>query len=260
MLAECAFTEDVPLETMSQPVRQSAIPLSSAKLPFVGPRMVPIPEGWFEMGCATGRDDERPVHRVWVDAFEIAVCQVTRGEYAHFLAATQKAPPRYWDDPNFQDATQPVVGPSWFEAEAFCEWLSRVAGRAYRLPTEAEWERAACGATAGQLYAWGDAPPESLPEYDVRWKTGPEPVARYAPNAFGLFNMGDNVHEWCADWYDARYYENSPERNPRGPDQGARRASRGGSWRHHVKVSRCAARSSIPPEFQYADYGFRVAL
>jgi formylglycine-generating enzyme required for sulfatase activity len=250
----------VRFETMSQPIGQFANPQPPAPLAFAEPRMVPIPEGWFEMGCATGRDDEKPVHRVWADAFQIAACQVTRAEYAHFLVATGKAPPPFWHDPNFQDPAQPVVGPSWFEAETYCAWLSRVSGRAYRLPTEAEWERAARGVTAGQLYAWGDAPPESLPDYAVRWKTGPEPVARYAPNAFGLFNMGDNVHEWCADWYDARFYENSPERNPRGLNHGVRRASRGGSWRHHVKVSRCAARSSIPPEFQYADYGFRVAL
>jgi len=84
-------------------------------------------------------------------------------------------------------------------------------------------------------------------------------VGLYAPNPYGLFNMGDNVHEWCADWYDAHYYARSPERNPQGPAEGSRRASRGGAWRHHVKVSRCAARSSIPPEFKYADYGFRVA-
>ena len=71
--------------------------------------------------------------------------------------------------------------------------------------------------------------------------------------------MCDNVHEWCADWYAPSYYAVSPDRNPQGPETGDRRASRGGSWRHHIKISRCAARSSIPPEFQYADYGFRVA-
>jgi formylglycine-generating enzyme required for sulfatase activity len=71
--------------------------------------------------------------------------------------------------------------------------------------------------------------------------------------------MCDNVHEWCSDWYAPDYYAVSPERNPRGPETGVRRASRGGSWRHHIKMSRCAARSSIPPEFKYADYGFRVA-
>jgi formylglycine-generating enzyme required for sulfatase activity len=98
-----------------------------------------------------------------------------------------------------------------------------------------------------------------VPDYAKRWKLGPEPVGLYAPNAYGLYNVGDNVHEWCADWYDDGYYGHSPERNPQGPISGTRRASRGGSWRHHIKVTRTAARSSIPPEFQYADYGFRIA-
>ena len=153
----------------------------------------------------------------------------------------------------------PVVGPSWFDAQAYAAWLSEVSGRLYRLPTEAEWERAARGGTEGALFPWGDAPPETLPDYATRWKFGPERVALCEPNAYGLFNIGDNVHEWCADWYGARYYEHSPERNPRGPESGSRKASRGGSWRHQIKVSRCAARSSIPPDFKYADYGFRVA-
>jgi formylglycine-generating enzyme len=223
------------------------------------PRMMFIPEGWFAMGCDAGRDDEKPVHRVWVHAFQIAACQVTRAEYERFLAATSRPAPPFWNDPNFQQPDQPVVGPSWFDAEAFCDWLSEVCGRTFRLPTEAEWERAARAGVEGALYSWGDAPPDTLPDYATRWKTGPEPVSSYAPNAYGLFHMGDNVHEWCADWYDARYYEHSPERDPRGPAQGARRASRGGSWRHQIKVSRCSGRSSIPPEFTYADYGFRVA-
>jgi formylglycine-generating enzyme required for sulfatase activity len=99
-----------------------------------------------------------------------------------------------------------------------------------------------------------------LPDYSTRWLTGPEPVARYTPSAFGLYNMCENVHEWCSDWYDPHYYTASPDRNPHGPESATgRKASRGGSWRHHVKVSRCSARSSIPPEFKYADYGFRLA-
>jgi formylglycine-generating enzyme required for sulfatase activity len=92
----------------------------------------------------------------------------------------------------------------------------------------------------------------------VRTVEGPLPVGLGTPNPYGLLDIGENVHEWCADWYDRGFYGRSPDRNPAGPPEGTRRASRGGSWRHHIKASRCAARSSIPPEFEYADYGFRV--
>ncbi len=218
-----------------------------------------VPEGWFLMGFDEGRDDERPAHRVWVDKFELAAFQTMNAEYARFLKATGYAPPLLWDDPNFDDPQQPVAAVSWFDAVAYCDWLSRATGKRFRLPTEAEWERAARGGAEGELYPWGDAEPETLPNYATRWKDAPEPVGLYVPNPYGLYNLGDNVHEWCADWYDAAYYAVSPERNPQGPPSGSRRASRGGSWRHHIKVTRTAARSSIPPEFKYADYGFRVA-
>jgi len=231
---------------------------------FIEPVMARVPEGWFLMGCDTGRDDEKPAHRVWVDAFGLAACQVTNAEYACFLAATGRAKPLQWEDPNFYDSQQPVVAVSWFDALAYCEWLSRVSGRQYYLPTEAQWERAARGGTEGEDYPWGnvpagDAAEKYVPDYAERWKNGPERVGLYAPNAFGLHNVGDNVHEWCADWYDAGYYAHSPERNPCNEQPTGRRASRGGSWRHHIKVTRTAARSSIPPEFKYADYGFRIA-
>ena len=211
------------------------------------------------MGSESGQDNERPLHRVWVDAFQLAACQVTNAEYGHFLRDTGTLPPPYWTDPNFKHPRQPMVAVSWFEAVKYCEWLTALCGRHFRLPTEAEWERAARAGAEGKLYPWGDAPPQSLPDYDERWKNGPEPVAQHAPNGFGLYDICENVHEWCSDWFAPDYYSNSPDRNPAGPPTGSRRASRGGSWRHHVKVSRCAARSSIPPQLQYADYGFRVA-
>ena len=244
---------------MAAPSRTSGEKLGSAQSAVIEPEMVRIPEGWFGMGCESGRDDEKPVHRVWVDGFELAAYQVTNAEYGCFLAATSRASPPCWSDPNFHHPKMPVVAVSWHEAASYCEWLSGMTGKRYRLPSEAEWERAARGGAEGFLYPWGDAPPEMVPDYDKRWKLGPEPVGLYPPNAYGLYNLGDNVHEWCVDWYDDGYYERSPERNPPGPKSGSRRASRGGSWRHHIKVTRTAARSSIPPEFQYADYGFRIA-
>jgi sulfatase modifying factor 1 len=225
----------------------------------IEPALVPIPEGWFLMGSDTGQENERPVHRVWVDAFDLAARQVTNADFDRFVEATGAPETPFRHDPNFHHSDQPVVAVSWFEATRYCEWLSSVTGDDYRLPSEAEWERAARGGVEGKLFPWGDSSPESLPNYAARWENGPEPVGRYAHHGFGLYDIGENVHEWCSDWYQADYYAFSPERNPRGPETGERRASRGGSWRHHIKVTRCAARSSIPPQFQYADYGFRVA-
>ena len=212
--------------------------------------------------------------------FCLALAKLPTLSMGAFCATARRLcmPPPFWSDPAFNHPEQPVVGVSWYEAIRYCEWLSAsgggittggvttgrvTTGRNFRLPTEAEWEHAARGGREGALFPWGDADPQSLPGYANRcaghWKSGPEPVGRAEPNAYGLYNMCDNVHEWCSDWYAPAYYAVSPESNPRGPEIGERRASRGGSWRHHIKMSRCAARSSIPPEFKYADYGFRVA-
>jgi sulfatase modifying factor 1 len=225
----------------------------------IEPSLVSIPAAWFLMGSASGQDCERPVHRVFIDAFLVASTQVTNAEYALFLDSTAADPPPFWTDDNFNAPRQPVTAVSWFDAAGYCAWLASQTARPYRLPTEAEWERAARSDLEQNDFPWGNTPPHSLPDYATRWQNGPEPVARYAPNAFGLYNICDNVHEWCSDWYDPNYYATSPERNPRGPESAGRKSSRGGSWRHHVKVSRCSARSSIPPDFRYADYGFRLA-
>lgn len=228
-------------------------------LTIVEPSLIDIPAGWFLMGSNAGQDVEKPVHRVWVDGFAMAATQVTVEEFGKFLEATGSAPPSYWTDPNFNHPRQPVVGVSWFQATAYCEWLAAATRSRYRLPTEAEWEKAARGGPENLLFPWGNDPPASRPGYYDRWKTGPESVGQSPPNGYGLFEMCENVHEWCSDWFGPDYYAASPERNPQGPEEGTRKSSRGGSWRHHVKISRSSARSSIPPEFQYADYGFRLA-
>lgn len=222
-------------------------------------RCAVIPATVFLMGCEAGRDDERPPHRVQLDAFDLGVFQVTNREYAEFVKAADHPAPPFWTDAAFTDPLQPVVGISWFDATACCAWLSATSGHAFRLPTEAEWECAARGGASDGLYPWADDAPQARPEYARRTLNAPTVVGTQPANAYGLHDLGENVHEWCSDWYDAQYYAASPEENPRGPTHGTRRASRGGSWRHQIKITRSAARSSLPPELRYADYGFRVA-
>jgi formylglycine-generating enzyme required for sulfatase activity len=207
--------------------------------------LVAIPGGEFLMGQDDGRDEERPAHRVRVSPFRLCKHQVTNAEYRAFCKATTREHAHEFGGPN-----HPATSVNWFDAVAYCHWAK------VRLPTEAEWEFAARGGFERRLYPWGDELPRIAPD---RWKDGPEPVMLGQPNGYGLFDMCENVHEWCSDWYDPAYYAMSPIDEPKGPEHGKRRASRGGAWRHHIKVSRCAARSSIPPEFRYADYGFRVA-
>ncbi|HXK01896.1 MAG TPA: formylglycine-generating enzyme family protein [Verrucomicrobiae bacterium] len=218
--------------------------------------LLAIPGGEYLMGQDDGRDDERPAHRVRVAPFRLCRHQVTNADYDAFRKATSREKSEYRDRAEFRDPLQPAVAVNWFDAVAYCHWLGAQIGMHVRLPTEAEWEFAARGGCEARLYPWGDALPEIPPD---RWKHAPEPVMRGAPNGYGLFDMCQNVHEWCSDWYDPGYYAVSPAENPHGPERGKRRSSRGGAWRHHIKVARCAARSSIPPEFRYADYGFRVA-
>jgi formylglycine-generating enzyme required for sulfatase activity len=219
---------------------------------------VEVPGGGFRMGGGP-RDNENPRHEVRLRPFRLARAPVTREEYQRFLDGTGRPAPPFWGEPAFSHPRMPAVGPSWEDAVAYCGWLSERLGTGVRLPTEAEWEHAATSARE-VLYPWGDDPPEALPDYGRRWREGPEPVDAYpSPHPLGFLGLGENVHEWCSDWYAADYYRVSPVDDPRGPETGTRRSSRGGSWRHEVKVSRCAARSAIPPHLRYADYGFRLA-
>lgn len=222
-----------------------------------GPPTVRVPAGWFRMGSENHFPWERPGHRVFVDACDLAMTALTRSRYEEFLERTGHDLPRGWDDAAFGHPDQPVVGVSWHDAAAYCRWLSEATSEAWRLPTEAEWERAARGGDDLADYAWGSAHPDTIEHYRQAW-LAPRRVGDLPPNKYGLFNMGDNVHEWCSDWYGPDYYSVSPARNPQGPPSGDRRVSRGGSWRHAIKASRAAHRSSLPPDYRYTDYGFRI--
>ena len=237
-----------------------------------GPAATPFLElagGTFVMGSLV-RPDEGPLRRVHVARFAVALAPVTNAEYRHFLtsAAAQAAdqgataapePPRFWLDPHFTEPDRPVVGVSWYDAVAYCDWLTTVLGRVCRLPTEAEREFAALGgATDGRAYPWGDQPwSEGEFAYGSSGMDRPIPVGSTEPNGYGVYHVAENVHEWCSDWYEPGYPPGDAS-DPTGPVEGTRRASRGGSWRHRIKVSRIASRSSLEPGRRYNDYGFRV--
>lgn len=229
------------------------------------------PTGFF-MGDANGRGDERPVHRVVVDPFAIAVHPVTNREYAVFLDRTGHDPPNDWGTAPFDHFEAPVCGVSWFDAVTYAKWLGCETDRAYHLPTEVQREYAARGGREQWAYPWGNEPLPLSGPYERGLNGarvgGPMPIITddhdrpdetAGANEFGLFHMADNVHEWCADYYDRDYYRSSPTYNPRGPEASDRRAARGGSWRHDIKYSRCAARSSLAPDKRFADFGFRLA-
>jgi formylglycine-generating enzyme required for sulfatase activity len=168
---------------------------------------------------------------------------VTNSEYAPFLETARVPAPPWWNDPAFSSPRKPVVGVTWDEATAYCGWLAETVGGVWRLPSEAEWEFAVSGGLAATRTAWGDdVPAGEIPDGPL---AGPWEVGRGTPNGYGLFDAGTIVHEWCLDW-------DEPAREPR------RRASRGGSWRHRTRWSSPSARSSLPPDFRYSDYGFRV--
>src|SRR5688572_15564289 len=155
-----------------------------------------IPAGRFRMGSDRGQDDERPVHSVYVDAFEMAVYPVTRLDYSRFIDATGHDAPRDWDDPSFAGDDLPAVGVSWHDASAYCAWRTR-SGSAERLPTEAEWERAARGGIDDAAFPWGDAIPAWIPNEGRGPLPAPWRVTLGEPTPFGLYGIAANIHEWC---------------------------------------------------------------
>lgn len=233
--------------------------------------MVLIPEGPFQMGSpdpSVGKNDERPVHCVYLESFYIDKYEVTNRQYKKFVDETgYPAPeiknkpwlePFIWKNKTFPEGRgdYPVVLVSWHDASAYAKWAGK------RLPTEAEWEKACRGKLNGHHFPFGNRLEFSQASFNKGYVRGKklEPVGTYLPNSAGLYDIAGNVWEWCFDWYDENYYQTSPGNNPEGPDNGTYRVYRGGSWINDRNYLRCAARGKNVPEYRSPSIGFRCAL
>jgi formylglycine-generating enzyme required for sulfatase activity len=255
----------------------------------VYPQVARIPAGEFIMGADDGEDDERPAHRVFLDEYCIGVYPVTNDQYAafvrdakHRLPAVRELPrivtmdqernfrelasAYVWraGDPPADRGAHPVTLVSFDDAVAYCRWLAQKTGLPVRLPTEAEWERAAKGGADTSPYPWGAELEPSRANYlaDPQSKQlrGTQPVGSYSANGYNLFDMVGNVWEWVSDWYQPDLYANALRQNPAGPPTGTLRIVRGGSWVvHEPTMLRATYRHKVPPDTYAYSIGFRIA-
>jgi formylglycine-generating enzyme required for sulfatase activity len=249
---------------------QSSAASDSAAYPVIKD-MVLIPAGSFSMGCDTDADafsaDEKPLHKVFLDAYYIDRYEVTNAQYRLFILATGRSAPfadRPWAEPYNWKGTNypagkgnyPVVLVSWEDAVAYAAWIKK------RLPTEAEWEKAARAHLVGKQYPYGNTLEMSCANFNKGFFRNNEmkPVGSFEPTRIGLYDMAGNVWEWCQDWYDDSYYKNSPAQNPRGPADGLYRVCRGGSWVNNERYLRCSQRGKNTPDSKSHITGFRCAL
>jgi serine/threonine-protein kinase len=224
-------------------------------------KLMYVPAGEFQMGSNNSNNDDKPVHTVSLDAFWIDQTDVTNAMYAKCVSAgfcqppsniSSSTQPSYYDNRQFAD--YPVIYVNWSQADTYCKWVGR------SLPTEAQWEKAA-RSTDGRTFPWGEEIDESLANYNnnVRDTTR---VGDYPSGAspYGALDMAGNVSQWVADWYDSKYYQNSPQNNPTGPSSGQYRVLRGGSWLEIGFSSRSAVRVGSDPMIQSIDHGFRCSV
>jgi formylglycine-generating enzyme required for sulfatase activity len=230
--------------------------------PVVETTMVEIPAGPFWMGRdgMEALEDERPRHQVTLDSYWMDAHEVTTAQYAKFLATTNRAAPWLWELVELvRHGDRPVIGVDWFDAAGYCEWVGK------RLPTEAEWEKAARG-TDERLYPWGNAKPTAaLANFALGARFSYDqvlmPVGTYkqAASPYGLTEMAGNVWEWVQDWYAGNFYENAPPHDPKGPEQGQFKVLRGGSWSDLPKYLLTYGRFKLPPGTRNSYTGFRCA-
>ena len=230
-----------------------------------GAPMVLVPAGEFLMGSEV--EGDAPSHRVYLDALYIDRQEVTNARYLKFVESTRHRAPQHVVDPQYDlwvgaalspgVADLPVVNVDWSDADAYCKWAGK------RLPTEAEWEKAARG-TDGRLYPWGnEAPSFARLNFSRHWQGAHtlQPVGNYeAGNSpYGAQDMAGNVWEWVSDWYDAGSYAAGPARNPQGPSSGSSKILRGGSWTNSADSVRVTHRREEDTDMRNSDSGFRCA-
>jgi serine/threonine-protein kinase len=186
---------------------------------------------------------------VWLDAFYVDRLPVTNAAYRRFVEVTGHEPPKTWGPPD-----HPVTHVSWLDAQAFAAWAGK------RLPTEAEWEKAARG-TDGRKYPWGRTEPDETRANFGKRARGPVRAGSFPDGAspYGVLDLAGNVWEWCDDADDPDFYEKGPARNPRSPSGGGARVVRGGSWLYGARALRTYARTSFAPDVRFAGGGFRCA-
>lgn len=223
--------------------------------------MVYIPAGYFTMGSDEHEENETPSHKVFLNGFFIDKYEVRNSEYALFLQAANHKKPKYWNDSRYNAPDQPVVGVSWYDAYAYAKWIGK------RLPTEAEWEKAARG-TDMREWPWGNKWLESYRFYylnaygkeDNYEYTAPVDYYNAGVSPFGVMNMAGNVWEWCDDWYDRDFYKYQVIVAPRNTVKGSMKVLRGGSWVNNLEDTRVAKRARNYPDVGLDIYGFRCAL
>ena len=267
-------------ERSPTPVPTVPVPTADGGQTIAGMEFVYVPAGAFTMGSDEGHADEGPVHSVDLDAFWIGRTEVTNEQYLQFVVAAGYTTRRFWSDEgwawrvandvlaplipdDYNQGQQPVVGLSWYEASAYAAWLAEESGLPVRLPTEAEWEKAARGET-GRVYPWGDVWDPAKANYgegdDGFSATAPVGSFPDGASPYGALDMAGNAWEWVADWYDRDYYHRSPQSNPTGPESGTQRILRGGSRGINSFNLRTTVRQDAPPTKREKDVGLRLAL
>ncbi len=255
------FTQDYKVR-LEGPVNLETAESPKTKMGDADAPMVLVPTGEFTMGSNDGEEDEKPLHTVDLDAFYIDQYEVTVERYDRFMTQMNPPRPKLWDEVELErDRQKPVVGIDWHDAQFYCEWAGK------RLPTEAEWEKAARG-TDKRTYPWGETKPNSsttnFGQSSDRGKTYAKKlkaVGSYegGKSPYGAYDMAGNVMEWVADWYAKDYYLNSPQNNPQGPSSGTFRGWRGGSWKDHYSRLESADRAKNGPNVRKDTIGFRCA-